>query len=1034
MSEHEPFVCVECERDEAIRERDAARKEVATLTERHQRLLTTGRAAFKKLRRSRDEALAKYQFMVDRVADEKLDGYRELAARVAAAENERDEWRVSEQETSREYHELRDLNTKVRSILMAPLDTTTDDAAWGVVHERDRLYAEVQKLTAERKDILDQRDEARQQRDEAQKLAVERGELIEGLKHDLKRADFECSKAWEHRDALASRFRSIDRVLMIETGDAEVTLRAVQKVAAERRQAVIDLDYQRTEACKADQRAARLAEELERTKTLLDEQQRREAEQHKNWDKFAGEVLEALSAGPMEGMVEAARRVAVERDELREQWVEPRDRAGLANATARWCARSRVPLDGAEAQALEGALALTERERDDARSQRDEACSQRDQAREQSSKLAEELERTKTLLAEDRAELKELRDRDQKTAEELSHVTADLSASHSLVDELRAIVGAGVADATRDVVRRVVAERDELRTRVRDVEQYLARRKERDRLEAEIAARPGAGLWEDVTFSAMMQQKDKASDELAEQRRREAEQHKNWDQLAREVLEILHAGPMEGMLDAARRVAVERDEALQHARDAEQAIKPTALPPGLRWDWSGSAFDGSGRWEVLCESLIVARAEKCRATGTTPAGWRWQRLDGTRDWGIEDDEHTALSALARHLREHPPLVAADPAEPAPAPELPPGLRWVRYDAVDAPSGWYVQMTDGSNKMVGRVDQSIPPNGGSRGWRWQRLGQPVTGRPTWGDTPTEYEARAALARYLCAVVTDAKLPADAFTLPLGMHWRRVGTVVMQVTDDRGHVVGEVVPGVPPGWSWWASGGPAFAYPTGGVAPSEFDARDALAAAVREAHGPSEQADAPASPEQPPSETADSTETSLPKGLYWVRVGSGPWMVLRRFNGEPMGRAWYDEQQKGWRWEFAKSGNGEGFFSTAEQARSRLALALRVSVKPDEALPSEPPDPLALPPGLVWMKWLEDGAWNWGVYRDGSPLGRLLAKVMKHQSLRDVWYWILYGYVIDDDSQGIIDGPCFGSQYNARVALAALLRRIGAGSNG
>lgn len=40
----------------------------------------------------RDEALAKYQFMVDRAADEKLDGYRELAARIAAAENERDLW------------------------------------------------------------------------------------------------------------------------------------------------------------------------------------------------------------------------------------------------------------------------------------------------------------------------------------------------------------------------------------------------------------------------------------------------------------------------------------------------------------------------------------------------------------------------------------------------------------------------------------------------------------------------------------------------------------------------------------------------------------------------------------------------------------------------------------------------------------------------------------------------------------------------------------------------------------------------------
>ena len=43
-------------------------------------------------RRERDEALAKYQFMVDRAADEKLDGYRELASRLAAAENERDLW------------------------------------------------------------------------------------------------------------------------------------------------------------------------------------------------------------------------------------------------------------------------------------------------------------------------------------------------------------------------------------------------------------------------------------------------------------------------------------------------------------------------------------------------------------------------------------------------------------------------------------------------------------------------------------------------------------------------------------------------------------------------------------------------------------------------------------------------------------------------------------------------------------------------------------------------------------------------------
>jgi hypothetical protein len=765
MSEHELFFCVERERDEAIRERDEARKEVASLTEGRQRLLTTVRGAFKKLRRLRDiwrDTENDGQRLRLELAQGLDDAKRlllELAKQRDEARKDRDGWRMSEQETSREYHELRELNAKVRGIMCAPYDVSTDDAVAVVVQGRDRWYAEVQRLTAERKEILDQRDEARQQRDEAQKLAVERGEQIECLKHDLKHADAGFQKTWEHRDALASRFRSIDRVLGIYPGDAEETLQAVQKVVHERDQAVR------------------------------------------------------------------------ERDDLREQWVSPRELAKSTNTPVRRCARSRVPLDGAEAQALEGALALTERERDDARSQRDEACSQRDQAREQSSKLAEELERTKTLLAEDRAELKELRDRDQKTAEELSHVTADLSASHSLVDELRAIVGAGVADATRDVVRRVVAERDELRDRVCDVEK------------------------------------------------------------------------------------------------AKVQIDPPLLLPGLRWVWMGATPDLPARWEACYESLIVGRVERCSATSCTPAGWRWQRLDGTRDWGIEDDEHAGLVGLARHLREHPPLVAADPAEPAPAPELPPWLRWVRYDAVDAPSGWYVQMTDGSNKMVGRVDQSIPPNGGSRGWRWQRLGQPVTGRPTWGDTPTEYEARAALARYLCAVVTDAKLPADAFTLPLGMHWRRVGTVVMQVTDDRGHVVGEVVPGVPPGWSWWASGGPAFAYSTGGVAPSEFDARDALAAAVREAHGPSEQADAPASPEHPPSAPPDSTDTSLPKGLFWARVGEGPWVVHRRLGGEPLGRAWYDEQQKGWRWEFAKSGNGEGFFSTAWQARSRLAAHLR-----------------------------------------------------------------------------------------------------------
>lgn len=46
--------------------------------------------AVKKVIAERDEARANYQFMVDRAVDEKLDGYRELASKCAALEEERD--------------------------------------------------------------------------------------------------------------------------------------------------------------------------------------------------------------------------------------------------------------------------------------------------------------------------------------------------------------------------------------------------------------------------------------------------------------------------------------------------------------------------------------------------------------------------------------------------------------------------------------------------------------------------------------------------------------------------------------------------------------------------------------------------------------------------------------------------------------------------------------------------------------------------------------------------------------------------------
>jgi len=60
--------------------RPTARAEANTLREQVERLT-----------RERDEARANYAFMVERAADQRLDGYRELGARAAAAENERDE-------------------------------------------------------------------------------------------------------------------------------------------------------------------------------------------------------------------------------------------------------------------------------------------------------------------------------------------------------------------------------------------------------------------------------------------------------------------------------------------------------------------------------------------------------------------------------------------------------------------------------------------------------------------------------------------------------------------------------------------------------------------------------------------------------------------------------------------------------------------------------------------------------------------------------------------------------------------------------
>ncbi len=64
----------------------------------YQRGFEAGRASrdaeAEKLRADLEKAQANYRFMVERAADQKLDGYRELGARLASSEQSRDELRA----------------------------------------------------------------------------------------------------------------------------------------------------------------------------------------------------------------------------------------------------------------------------------------------------------------------------------------------------------------------------------------------------------------------------------------------------------------------------------------------------------------------------------------------------------------------------------------------------------------------------------------------------------------------------------------------------------------------------------------------------------------------------------------------------------------------------------------------------------------------------------------------------------------------------------------------------------------------------
>jgi hypothetical protein len=83
--------------------------------ERLRRLVPTGsytlnvahEEEIQRLTKERDEARANYAFMVERAANEKLDGYRELAAKAAAAENARDKAQAKAADYERDWYEAK---------------------------------------------------------------------------------------------------------------------------------------------------------------------------------------------------------------------------------------------------------------------------------------------------------------------------------------------------------------------------------------------------------------------------------------------------------------------------------------------------------------------------------------------------------------------------------------------------------------------------------------------------------------------------------------------------------------------------------------------------------------------------------------------------------------------------------------------------------------------------------------------------------------------------------------------------------------
>lgn len=110
----------------AAKELAELRKKVAAASAL-EAVVATSASVEAQLRQERDKARADYQFMVDRAINEKLDGYRELGARAAAAENERDDLRRLLQEAHAEL-------ATIEAITVSPSDTD------GLIDLCNRIY------------------------------------------------------------------------------------------------------------------------------------------------------------------------------------------------------------------------------------------------------------------------------------------------------------------------------------------------------------------------------------------------------------------------------------------------------------------------------------------------------------------------------------------------------------------------------------------------------------------------------------------------------------------------------------------------------------------------------------------------------------------------------------------------------------------------------------------------------------------------------------------------------------------------------